>query len=164
MLRNVVEEVNAWVFRGPFGNETRITRSRVIPDDVQIGLLGTLVRPPFTKGRAPGRRGKTDLLIAMLKSLNRPILLIDTRRSGVGAQSSWDPEIFASRIPAALGFGNYDYYHVPSLAPSSELLKGFSKDRKEGGPLAEWDVFRDQYREEILGRESLNDGERTSCV
>jgi hypothetical protein len=80
----------------------------------------------------------------MLAALRQPIYLLDTRRNGVGAQSSWSPREFASIIPNSLaGRITYAYLHLPCLAPSVALL---DEARKNQMP---WHTFRERYIEEL---------------
>jgi len=102
--------------------------------EVAIGLLGTR-----TRGKVGGR--KTMLMTQMLGTLRRPLYLLDTRRNGVGGQSSWSPREFASVIPDGLPRDlPYAFLHLPCLAPSLELLA------EKHMP---WREFRRRYADEL---------------
>lgn len=74
----------------------------------------------------------------------RRFYLLDVRRNGTGAQSSWSAE-FASPIPAAIGSGGrYGFLHLPILAPSTGLLGEYHK-----GQVSDWPDFRDRYNEKV---------------
>jgi hypothetical protein len=82
----------------------------------------------------------------MLASLSRPVYLIDTRRNGVGAQSSWSPREFATVIPELIADRvRYEYLHMPCLAPTVALLNA---ERKQQIP--SWHDFRQQYIATLL--------------
>jgi hypothetical protein len=111
--------------------------------EVSIGVLGTARRPTgFTRSGKPKdiTESKMPLMASMLDSLKRPLYLIDSRRNGTGAQSSWSPRDFGTEIPALLNEEmKYAYLHLPCLAPSIALLE---RD-------ISWREFRSEYIEEL---------------
>ncbi len=82
------------------------------PSVVDIGLLGTRCLHEI-----PVKPNKTTAMGRMLDELNRPLYLIDTRRDGTGAQSSWSPREFATIIPAMVR-KPMEFLHLPAAAPS----------------------------------------------
>ena len=64
---------------------------------------------------------QTQRFVELLNGLRRPIHLIDIRRSGTGGMGSWSPRELATIVPKQLT-EPYAFLHVPSLAPSVELL------------------------------------------
>jgi len=86
----------------------------------------------------------------MLGSLRRPLYLVDTRRDGTGAQSSWSPREFATQVATMLSASiTYSFLHLPCMAPSIDLLSN-----KE----LPWQKFRDCYCEDLT-EEALNVGQ-----
>lgn len=118
-----------WRLRNRLGHELRLECGR--PPSVRIGVLGTRTDVPL--------RQKMAALASRLAALPGPVMLLDTRRTGVGGQGSWSPLEFATLIPERMG-GGYEFLHVPSVAPSPALLA----DRRIG-----WREFRRRYREEV---------------
>lgn len=111
-------------------------------EPIRFGTVGTRfdAKPHKDVGSS-----KTGILAGMLRDLGRPVVLIDTRRDGVGAQSSWSPREFASLVPDMLGADQaYSFIHLPLLAPSLALLDA---DRKQ--QLGGWRVFCERYRAEL---------------
>lgn len=103
--------------------------------EVQIGLLGTRRRQVLKNVKS-----QTELMVQMLSSVSRPLLLIDTRRNGVGGSGSWSPREFATEIPTLMNSGKpYQFVHIPALGPSIDLLR--SK--------LPWPQFRDRYVSEL---------------
>ncbi|MGE0821754.1 MAG: DUF488 family protein [Candidatus Binatia bacterium] len=103
-----------------------------------IGVMGTRTRDKVSGA-------KTQLMAHMLAALNQPLYLIDVRRNGVGAQSSWSPREFATVIPDMLAGGSpYAYLHLPCLAPSIALL-----NQNRQGEIASWQHFRQRYLAEL---------------
>lgn len=112
---------------------------------MEIATLGTR-RRVSVKTKVP----MTGLMAEMLDSLQRPLYVLDVRRDGTGAQSSWSPREFASVIPGMLAGGRkYAYVHLPCLAPSVALLAEKSLTRQQ---------FRDRYLAE-LSDDDLSVGE-----
>jgi hypothetical protein len=132
------------------------------PGPFEIGLLGTRTQAKIS--------GKTKRLAEMLNRLRRPIYLVDIRRAGVGGQGCWSPLEFASLVPKAIS-EPYSFFHLPSVAPSVELLSDYRKSMKLPG-LSEseiahavsevqaghdpgieawkhWQVFREKYLMEL---------------
>ncbi len=81
-----------------------------------MGVLGT--------GTLQKTSGKLDRFAAVLAGLGRPVILVDTRRTGQGGRGSWGPLEFSTLLPERLGgaAGRYTYLHLPCLAPSHDLL------------------------------------------
>lgn len=135
-------EGDSWCVANAFGHDLRLPR---VPRDarVEIGVVGT--RAPELK--APGRRrfgSKLGLLAAALRALDRPIYLLDTRRTGVGGQGSWSPLELATLLPDRMPAGCYAFLHLPCLAPSVGLLEAAPNHT-----LPDWRSFRDRYRAEL---------------
>jgi hypothetical protein len=103
---------------------------------VRVGLLGT---------RAVGKfRNKCVALGQLLSSLNRPLYVLDTRRDGCGGQGSWSPREFATEIPSMMaGQRRYAFVHLPSVAPSIELLAWWRSSKPA------WQDFRMRYDAEL---------------
>ena len=86
------------------------------PGPVDIGVLGT--------GTLAQTSGKLDRMASVIAGLGRPVLLVDTRRTGQGGRGSWGPLEFATLLPEKLGGANgrYSYLHMPCVAPLHEQL------------------------------------------
>ena len=146
---------------GPCG-ESLVLPASSAPGPFEIGLLGTRTEAKIT--------GKTKRLAEMLDHLRRPVYLVDIRRAGVGGQGCWSPLEFASVVPETIR-EPYSFFHLPSVAPSVELLSNYRKSRKLPG-LSEteiahavsevqagrdpgieawkhWQVFREKYLMEV---------------
>lgn len=119
-----------------------------LPSVVDIGLLGTRCLHEI-----PVKPNKTTAMGRMLDELNRPLYLIDTRRDGTGAQSSWSPREFATIIPAMVR-KPMEFLHLPAAAPSIGLLDEDRKARKAGKVLP-WQEFKRQY-DTALTNESVD--------
>jgi len=134
MFQHARKEGDAWCLSNDFGHELRLPGLGAHRGAIDLGTLGTR-----TRGQVRGR--KTDLMADLLAAQRRPVYLIDTRRNGSGAQSSWSPREFGSVIADRLaGKGiRYAFLHLPALTPSIALL-----DRA-----APWQEFRSCYEEEL---------------
>ncbi len=104
---------------------------------IKIGLLGTRERKKSCNYQ--WAKTKTQKMAALLGSVGS-ISLIDTRRDGVGGQGSWSPKQFGTIIPELIKThydnpGNYEYLHLPGVAPTIEL-------RQQHFP---WQKFRNSY-------------------
>jgi hypothetical protein len=133
---------DCWHLRNAFGH-AMLLPSRVDfgAGTLAIGSLGTRFDAAAVKGPDRKPLNKSALMTQMLHDLGTPLYVIDCRRNGVGAQSAWSPEVFATQIPAALGEGQpYAFVHLPILAPSIRLLGDF-----HGGKVRCWQDFRDRY-------------------
>src|SRR4051812_17251254 len=85
MFNQAVKKKDLWAVSNSLGH----TMTLPCREDYQgfrfsIGVLGT-------RTRAEVKGTKSHLMAEMLSSIGRPVYLIDTRRNGVGAQSSWSP-------------------------------------------------------------------------
>lgn len=142
MFINAIRHGDEWRLSNPWGHELRLpglpAQSTLM---VEIGTLGTKF-----KARINRRTGNRSAVMAkMLKSLNRPIFVVDTRRDGCGGQGSWSPLEFATLIPREFGNGQpYGFLHLPIVAPSHALL---ATERR--GELAGWSQFRKHYNDEV---------------
>lgn len=144
MFVNARKQRDYWGLFNQWGHEMRLPSLPVNhAGTVQIGTLGTRFEAKINAATG----NKTNVMVRLIKSLNRPVYLIDTRRSGTGALGSWSPLEFASIIRAELGTSPpYAFVHLPMLAPSIRLL---AEERR--GELAGWRVFRDRYNAELSG-------------
>lgn len=131
------EQTSKWEIMNSFGNILSLEVPN-LPASVDIGLLGTRCLHEI-----PVKPNKTTAMSRMLDALNRPLYLIDTRRDGTGAQSSWSPREFATIIPAMVR-KPLEFLHLPAAAPSIGLLDNDRKARKSGKVLP-WQEFRRQY-------------------
>lgn len=118
-LARVEKDGMSWRLFGPVGEELRLPAAAGGP--FEIGLLGTQ-RPAGVQVKPP----LTLRLAELIARLDRPVLLLDTRRDGVGGSGSWAPREFASEVPEMLARAGarhpYSFLHVPDLAPSLALL------------------------------------------
>lgn len=97
-----------------------------------VGLLGT--------GAVREAKKKTAAMADLLRSLDTPLYVLDTRRNGCGGQGSWVPREFATEIPHLMKTERpYCFVHLPVVAPSIEMLE-WNKSEKPG-----WESFRDRY-------------------
>ena len=131
------EEASRWEIINQFGHIQFLDVPK-LSSVVDIGLLGTRCLYEI-----PVKPNKTTAMARMLDTLNRPLYLIDTRRDGTGAQSSWSPREFASIIPAMVR-KPLEFLHLPAVAPSIGLLDEDRKARKAGNVLP-WQEFKRQY-------------------
>jgi len=144
MYIDAAKHGDCWLVRNAWGHDLKLPcRETYKGASLEIGTLGT---------RAPGFKPKPYLrrfeaVAQMLDTLHRPLYLMDTRRGGTGASSSWSPLEFATKIPALLSPEcSYAFLHLPCLAPSIELRNDENLS---------WEGFRDRYRQE-LSQEALN--------
>ncbi len=131
------ENATRWEIINKFGHIQYLDVPK-LPLAVEIGLLGTRCLHEF-----PVKPNKTTAMAKMLDVLNRPLYLIDTRRDGTGAQSSWSPREFATMIPALVRMP-LEFMHLPAAAPSIGLLDEDRKARK-ADKVMPWQEFRRQY-------------------
>lgn len=138
MFVNARREPNGWRLIDSWGHAFDLPCGPTLPARVGIGTVGT-------RFESPGRAGaKSKVMARMLAALDRPIYLLDTRRSGTGAQSSWSPEEFATLIPEAMGGPHaYAFLHLPVLAPS--IATRDASKRHE----VDWHGFRDRYARDL---------------
>ena len=135
MFIEAKQQHDKWNLTNRWGHSMQVP---ALADDasstVQIGTLGTrFVAPPGVP--------KTKLMARMLKGLQRPLILIDTRRTGVGGMGAWGPLEFATLIPELIGSDTpCDFIHLPELAPTVLLL-----DADRSGKLGGWRAFRERY-------------------
>ncbi len=126
----------AWILADEWGYQTVLPcleHSKSVT--ANIGLLGTRVRG----GKIAGYKwanNRTKLMAAMLLSVDKPIYLVDVRRTGIGGQGSWGPNEFANLIPNIMKERNknhppYSYIHLPIVAPENELLVAWRTARKQ---------------------------------
>jgi hypothetical protein len=144
MFMSAKKDGSRWLLSNGMGHALALPRrDSYAGSQVSIGVVGTGRRAVgLTKtGRPKGIPGQvTALMGEMLAALSRPLYLIDARRNGTGAQSSWSPREFATIIPNFLSAGaRYAYLHVPCLAPSIGMLDG---------DLSSWRDFRREYVKE----------------
>lgn len=119
-----------WRVADPFGHALELPAIRDQQGRVEIGVVGTR--------SAPRVHPKTPAMAGALRSLGRPLLLIDVRRNGVGGSGSWSPREFATTVPRLMASAApYSYLHLPVLAPETELL--------EQARTLPWQTFRDRY-------------------
>jgi hypothetical protein len=137
MFQKAVKDHEGWQVVNTLGHALRLPSDASFADRaVSIAVMGTQRRKPLPSGVKV-----TELLAAMLASLGRALYVIDTRRDGVGGQSSWSPREFAAVIPALIGGrAPYAYLHLPCLAPSVELL---------GNKALTWQQYRSAYQAEL---------------
>lgn len=146
MFVNTRKDSHRWRLADPWGHEFVLP---CLPDygsqKVRIGTLGTKFEPNGLKDEKRKALTSTTILAHLLRDLDAPIYLLDVRRNGTGAQSSWSPAEFASLIPAAIGSdGRYAFLHLPILAPSTGLLGEYHKGR-----VSDWHDFRHRYNKEV---------------
>lgn len=142
MFINAIRHGDEWRLSNHWGHELRLPGLPAqSTSKVQIGTLGTKF-----EARLKARDGNRATVMArMLRSLNRPIFVLDTRRNGCGAQGSWSPLELATLIPAQIDNGQpCDFLHVPVVAPSTKLLA-----TEKRGELAGWSEFRKRYNAEV---------------
>jgi len=134
------KDKNQWLLADPWGHELVLPcRSDYASRRVRIGTLGTKFEPNGLKDEKRKALTKTTIMAHMLRDLGTPIYLLDVRRHGTGAQSSWSPAEFASLIPAAIGLGGrYGFLHLPIPAPSTGLLADYHADTSPCRPAAGW--------------------------
>ncbi len=98
MFQEARKEQDRWWVSNRWGHRLELPCRRDYADrSMAIGTPGTGRRKDPKMPRVV-----TAQMANLLASLDRPLYLIDTRRDGVGAQSSWSPREFASLIPDAL--------------------------------------------------------------
>lgn len=158
MFIHAEKDQQQWRLSNSFGHQLLLPcRADFSGRSVPIGVLGTGTRVPPVQRTVNGKREtKAELLAGMLVALQRPLYLLDTRRTGVGGQGSWAPLEFATLIPAGMSAHGhhhaYSYLHLPCLAPSVALLDAAHRD--------EFPTHRElarRYREE-LAPETLDIG------
>jgi hypothetical protein len=144
MFQKATRGKDGWQLPNGMGHELHLPCHESYANaKLALGTLGTRRRV-----EVPGK--VTVLMAKMLASLGCPLYLLDVRRDGTGAQSSWSPREFASVIPAHLPSGQkYAYVHIPHLAPSVELLEAKHLN---------WSQFRDRYIAQ-LSNDALSVGE-----
>lgn len=144
MFIDAVHQADQWLLRNHWGHVLTLPAlAPAFAGTVRIGTLATKFVVP-----AGDSRNRTELLAAYLGELDRPLIIVDTRRNGCGAQSSWSPEQFATRIPEALGpHLRYEFLHLPVVAPTLDLL-----EQERRGDLGGWRVFRDRYAAGLSAR------------
>lgn len=108
---------NHWRLSGDFGAEL------TLPVKSGLGVIQMAVVGTRRRGDAKVLAPLTRLFARMIDSLDRPVLLCDVRRNGVGGSGSWSPREFATEVPSQLSKKHdYQFMHAPSLAPSIALL------------------------------------------
>ncbi|OGA98188.1 MAG: hypothetical protein A3E25_20920 [Burkholderiales bacterium RIFCSPHIGHO2_12_FULL_69_20] len=139
MFTDAQRDAAGWCLTNRWGHELRLPSLVALHGrPTRFATLGTRFQ---AKPRKVLGSNKTEIMARLLRSLACPIFVIDTRRDGVGAQSSWSPREWASQVPDLLGDAQpYDYMHLPILAPSIDLLQAY-----RGHQLGGWQVFRDGY-------------------
>ena len=145
MFVNARKDNHRWLLADPWGHEFVLPcRPDYAGRRIRIGTLGTKFEPNGLKDERRKALTRTTIMAHMLRDLGAPIYLLDVRRNGTGAQSSWSPAEFSSLIPAAIGSdGRYGFLHLPILAPSTGLLGEYHK-----GQISDWHDFRDRYNGE----------------
>lgn len=146
MFVNARKDSNRWLLADSWGHDLVLPyRPDYAGRTIQIGTLGTKFEPNGLKDEKRKALIRSTIIAHMLRDLGLPIYLLDVRRNGTGAQSSWSPAEFASLIPAAIGSGSrYAFLHLPIVAPSMGLLGEYHK-----GQVSDWHDFRDRYNEEL---------------
>lgn len=124
-----------WRLQGPLKEVLLLPAlASTVSGTLRLGLLGHRSPPKLQK--------KTARFAATIAALGCPVFLVDTRRDGVGRQSSWGPRELATQIPAMLPAEQaYSYVHLPVAAPSLTLL--------EAEPPLPWQEFASRYRDEL---------------
>jgi hypothetical protein len=118
------EPAPRWELRGDHGAVLSIPARRP-GDPVRIALLGTRTR--LLRDR------KLRHCARQLRDLGGPLVLADVRRTGTGANGSWGPLEFRSRLPALLGDVPYAYVHLPELAPDEAHVRRHPPTADAGG-------------------------------
>ncbi len=141
----IIDEVTKlkdhWVLRGPLNSSLQLPAMDPKVAVVDIGTIGTRRRNAF-KGKV------TEQFAKRLAEMNRPVTIVDVRRTGAGGSGSWGPLEFATKIPRMLSSsGNeYAYFHLPIAAPSETLLADWRAGVEE---VTRWAGFRDAYMSEL---------------
>ena len=101
-----------------------------------MGVLGTR-----TLGKVAR---KTQRFADLLSSLDKPVWLVDVRRSGAGGQGSWGPNELTNTIPRLMGSRgkHFAYVHLPCAAPSPQLLERWWKATKSRAPLSPEEIAK----------------------
>jgi len=135
VFTNANRKENEWVLDNAWGDRM-ILPFRRTAEPLRVGLLGT--------GAVRNAKRKTEAMAGLLKFLDTPLYVLDTRRNGTGGQGSWAPREFASEIPHLMKTERpYCFVHLPVVAPSVEML-AWNKSEKPG-----WRAFRDRYDREL---------------
>ena len=151
-----------WILKGPLGQQLSLARCDPATKQFEIGTIGTRCEGKFAH--------KTRRFAQLLDRLQRPIHLIDIRRSGAGGMGAWGPLELGSQVPRCLSHP-YAFTHLPILAPSVELLESWRRAMKLPGLDAKgideslrllrrnrspdpaswrhWQVFRESYLLEL---------------
>ena len=89
MFTHAEKQKQHWIVRNDLGHGLMLPcREAYDNSTIEIATMGTGARN-FT--RRAGEPIRAVTMAMMLKSLERPIYLLDTRRDGVGGQGSWSP-------------------------------------------------------------------------
>lgn len=130
-----------WILRGS-NRELQVLEAGPV-ETFRIALIGTRTdRIKHNKLRQFARQ---------MRQLGGPIVLADIRRSGVGANNTWGPLEFRSRLPGLLDDIDYSFMHLPELAPPETLLEDFRQPETEARddtarPPRTWRDFAHCYR------------------
>jgi hypothetical protein len=131
VFTNATRKENEWVLETAWGDRM-ILPFRPTGGPLRVGLLGTRAVREAKK--------KTAAMADLLRSLDTPLYILDTRRNGSGGQGAWAPREFASEIPDLMKTERpYCFVYLSVVAPSIEMLK-WNKSEKPS-----WHAFRDRY-------------------
>jgi hypothetical protein len=119
MLISSVKNSSSWHLVGPLGEDLVLPKATKGP--FRIGLLGTRAEQV--------KKDKTGEFARLIEAVKAPVILIDIRRDGVGANSAWGPLEFGTIVPSEVT-SPYSFHHLPVAAPTVDLLKSFKKSMR----------------------------------
>lgn len=144
MFSNAVRDQKGWTVSNGWGHELTLPVARSFPEDrVRIGVFGT-------RARSKIRKAARDAAARMFCAMRQPLYVIDVRRSGVGSQSTWGPYEFGTHIPRAIEQMPYSFLHLPTLAPSPELLESWRSVARD------WRILTKNWGSGVLPNNRMN--------
>ena len=145
MFERAERVAEGWIVSNAWGHGMLLpVREPLDGVTISFGVLGTRTRR---------KRDKVyQATASMLAALNRPLYLLDVRRSGTGGSGSWSPRELATTMPQPAGSPSpYCFLHLSCLAPSANLLD----DSRAGRRATSWRDFRAAYLAELT-EDALN--------